>query len=293
MSTATPVLTDEVLEAFGLSTGQVIQRLCGGTGRSVRVGDHVLKPADNAPIAEWSCQVLADIEPRGFRVPRPLRSADGCWVAGGWTAAALVPGDPIDRAARLPAWADLLAASRAFHRALRRVPRPDLLDSRTDRWAVGDRVAWGEQSIEPLPPTAPLLDRLLSVLDAPGPASRGSATATADQLIHGDLSGNVLLADGLPPAVIDFSPYWRPSRYADAIVVVDGLLWLGADGGLIQLAAGGADFPRLLARAVVFRLVALDGQAREVGPSCLGELALFAPVVSAVERLVAASGRSR
>lgn len=41
------------------------------------------------------------------------------------------------------------------------------------------------------------------------------------QLVHGDLSGNVLFAEGLAPAIIDFSPYWRPTSYADAIVVID------------------------------------------------------------------------
>ena len=40
-------------------------------------------------------------------------------------------------------------------------------------------------------------------------AARRSVDAVS-QLVHGDLSGNVLLAHGLPPAVIDFSPYWRP-----------------------------------------------------------------------------------
>lgn len=43
--------------------------------------------------------------------------------------------------------------------------------------------------------------------------------------IHGDLTGNVLFAAGRAPAVIDFSPYWRPPVFAEAIVVADGLLW--------------------------------------------------------------------
>jgi len=30
------------------------------------------------------------------------------------------------------------------------------------------------------------------------------------QLIHSDLGGNVLFHDQLPPAIIDFSAYWRP-----------------------------------------------------------------------------------
>ena len=52
--------------------------------------------------------------------------------------------------------------------------------------------------------------------------------------MHGDLTGNVLFARGLPPAVIDFSPYWRPVGFASAVVVGDALLWEGADESLLD-----------------------------------------------------------
>jgi hypothetical protein len=48
------------------------------------------------------------------------------------------------------------------------------------------------------------------------------------QLVHGDLTSNVLLAPGEPPSVIDFSPYWRPPTYAEGIVVADALCWHAA-----------------------------------------------------------------
>ena len=40
-------------------------------------------------------------------------------------------------------------------------------------------------------------------------------------MIHADLTGNVLFADGLPPLVLDLSPLWRPAVAAAAIVVAD------------------------------------------------------------------------
>jgi prepilin-type processing-associated H-X9-DG protein len=80
------------------------------------------------------------------------------------------------------------------------------------------------------------------------------------QLIHGDLGGNVLFADGEPPAVIDFSPYWRPAGLALAVAAVDAPMWDGADPAILgQLAVQAgydpADFSQLLARALVYRLV--------------------------------------
>jgi uncharacterized protein (TIGR02569 family) len=262
----TPVPT-AVLDAFGLpSQGHPLP---GGEGRSFRHGDAVLKPADDPAEAAWSARLLAGIEQRGFRLPRPLRARDGRWVVDGWTASEYLDG----QAGPAGRWDELLVAGRAFHAALGQVPRPGFLDGRTHRWARADRAAWGEQTVS-MPGQAAehwaRLARLIRPVDAPC------------QLVHGDLAGNVLFAAGLPPGVIDFSPYWRPVGYADAIVLVDGLLWFGADRRLLAL--GGADLPQLLVRALMFRLAALTEKARDVHPACLAELALFPPVLDLVEQ---------
>jgi uncharacterized protein (TIGR02569 family) len=238
----------------------------------VRVGAAVLKPADDGPEARWTAELLTEVRPDGFRLARPLRALDGRWVVDGWSAARFVEGEP-GPAGR---WGELLAAARALHVALSLVPPPDFLRSRTHRWAVADRVAWAEGSVTPRPEVAPLLSRLESV--------RLPVIASC-QLVHGDLSGNVLFADGQPPAVIDFSPYWRPAAYADAIVAVDGLLWYGAGPDLLALAESSPDFPQLLVRALIFRLVAMNERARETADPRV-ELAGFDAAAAAVEALL-------
>ena len=75
------------------------------------------------------------------------------------------------------------------------------------------------------------------------------------QLVHGDLTGNVLFHPDLPPAVIDLSPYWRPSAFASAVVVADALAWEGAGLELIDAAADEPDFGQCLVRALLFRIV--------------------------------------
>jgi uncharacterized protein (TIGR02569 family) len=80
------------------------------------------------------------------------------------------------------------------------------------------------------------------------------------QVIHGDLSGNVLLHPRLPPAVIDLSPYWRPRGYASAIVLAVALLWHHADEQLIRDHAHLPGLAQLLLRALIFRL-AVEAQA--------------------------------
>jgi uncharacterized protein (TIGR02569 family) len=268
---ATPVPAT-VLDAFGL-TGPA-QQLTGGEGRSVRVGAAVLKPTDDGPEARWTADLLTRVEANGFRLARPLRALDGRWVVDGWSASSFVDGEsgPARR------WEELLAAGRAFHAALSSAHEPTFLASRTHRWAVADRVAWGEASVPALPGVAQLLSRL---------ESWRLPVAADCQLVHGDLSGNVLFADGQPPAIIDFSPYWRPAAYADAIIAVDGLLWFDAGPDLLRLASDSApDFPQLLVRALIFRLVAMIEQARDTAADAREELAAFDAAASEVEALL-------
>lgn len=233
---------DPVLAAFGVQGKQ--HRIAGGTGRSIRVGEVVLKPADDPAEAEWAATVLADLPADGFRIARPIQAQDGRWTVDGWAASTFLAGtaEPQRR------WAELLAASRRFHAAMADIERPPFIATRTDQWAIGDRVAWGETQIKLSATAQPLLTELLARLR---PISARS------QPVHGDLSGNVLFADGEPPAVIDFSPYWRPVTYAEAIVAVDALLWYDADPGVIELLDDAAA-AQMLSRALVFRLVAED-----------------------------------
>jgi len=262
-----------VLAAFGLPAHGT--SLPGGTGRSIRHGNAVLKPVEDEDGASWAAQLLADLQLNGVRVPRPVRADDGRWVVGGWAAAEFLPG----RTGPEGRWPELLAACRAFHAALRAVPRPDVLGRRRDLWARADRAAWGEAELRELPEIAPLARRLRSLLEP---------VAAPAQLVHGDLAGNILFAEGTVPAVLDFSPYWRPAAYADAIVAADGLLWYRAGRELLSLAATTDEFPQLLARAVLFRLLALNESAREGARDLQAELR---PFVAAVRLTAAVCGR--
>src|SRR5262245_51505677 len=59
----------------------------------------------------------------------------------------------------------------------------------------------------------------------------------------------------LPPAIIDLSPYWRPTAFASAVVAVDALVWAGADSRVLGVLAGHPDASQHLLRAAIFRVV--------------------------------------
>jgi uncharacterized protein (TIGR02569 family) len=246
-----------VLASFGASADPV--SLPGGEGTAWRAGDVVLKPAGDPRVAHWTAGLYRDLAARrdpGFRVPRPLGTADGDWVAqdplaGAWVAWQWLPGEPAAWAGVSPFWPRLIAASRAFHAALAGRPAPPWLGRDGSQWTVGDQVAWGERDPGSVLAAAPgpLTGQLRSLLAALRPVR------LPVQLIHGDLGGNVLFAAGEPPAVIDFSPYWRPAGLALAVAAVDALTWSGADPAILGELADQPELDQLLARAHVGRLV--------------------------------------
>lgn len=236
-----------VRSAFGCIAPPV--PLPGGQGEAVRCGEVVLKPRHDADEAAWVAELHRDLAPDGFRLPQPVRGAGETWVIDGWQAWERVAGDHASGR-----WPEVIDACRAFHRATVSVARPSLIDRRCSAFARADRIAWDEAPADVAPQVRPVVERLRSLLkpiDLPS------------QLIHGDFAGNVLFADGLPPAVIDVSPYWRPAVYAQAIIVADALDWYEADASILDLVADIPDIHQLMVRAEIFRIAILDGMHRE------------------------------
>jgi uncharacterized protein (TIGR02569 family) len=231
-----------VLAAFGLA-GATGEQLAGGAGRAWRYGDGVLKPADHAVQAAWVAGVFETLRVSGIRVARPIRSSDGRWVVGGWSAQRFASGRPAAR------YDDIVQASFALHEALAGVPEPKFLRERQDIYSWADRLAWGE-----------IDDRDGRIGDGHGArlfaeiADGRRDVESSPQIVHGDMFGNVLFAGSAPPAVIDFTPYWRPATYAAAIIVLDAVAWGGAEVELVQRWEHLAEWGQLLRRAVLFRL---------------------------------------
>ena len=213
----------------------------------------MLKPVGDVAETEWVGPVLRDLPERGFRLSRPVQARSGRWAVAGWSAWSRVDG----RHNLSTRWGDVLAVGEALHEALREVPRPDFLDSRDNIWVEGERAAWGEDAPRVIHPClAPLAEQL---------AAYRTPSRDPEQIVHGDLTGNVLFAEPLAPAIIDFTPYWRPASFAAAVVVADAIAWHAATSALAD-GMSDADDPRsMLARAGLFRLITSDRAALSRG----------------------------
>ena len=234
---------DHVLDLF--AADGVLERLEGGQGTSWRAGDLVLcsgrdeSEAWLAPVQARLAVRLDEQRPRALRLALPVPARDGSLTVDGWAATRFEPGTtPVPRPARrcvprrtssTPTWPSTVPE------------RPAGLDARTDQWAVAERQAYdGDAAVRaaaqrPEPGHLDLVAALVAGLD--------DTDLGREQLVHADLAGNVLLdADGVP-FVIDFSPAWRSPLWAEAVCVLDAVLWFGAPAEALDDVARGRPAP--------------------------------------------------
>lgn len=244
---------DHVLDLF-VADG-VLERLPGGRGTSWRAGDLVLSPGHDAS-GSWLAPIQARLAvrldgrfPRLLRLALPVPARDGALVVDGWAATRFEPGTtPCRDLPTLRAAAHLLHA----HLATSVPERPEGLSARDDRWAVAERKAYDADAAvraglqRPEPGLGDLVAALAAGLD--------DSDLGREQLVHADLAGNVHLdATGIP-FVVDFSPAWRSPLWAEAVCVLDAVLWLDAPAAALDDWRSGAARQAML-RAALFRIL--------------------------------------
>lgn len=248
-----------VLDLFAVPAAP--RPIAGGAGHSVVAGDLVLSPGRDPETCAWLSPVLArlavalDEDPgrqrRDLRLAMPVPARNGEWVVEGWGASRFEPGttdcDDLEVT---------LAAGRLLHARLASwvATRPARLAERDDRWALAERAAFGSPTgcWNPACPVEPGSE-LAELLEELGHA-RTDQSIGRDQLVHADLAGNVLLDAAGAPVVIDLAPAWRPVLWAEAVAVLDAVLWSGADVGRMAAFGSGAARQAML-RAALFRLL--------------------------------------
>ncbi|MCF6379392.1 hypothetical protein L2K70_17410 [Nocardioides KLBMP 9356] len=244
---------DHVLDLFAAEG--VLEPLEGGRGTSWRAGDLVLSPGHDeseawlAPIQARLAVHLDEESPRSIRLALPVPARDGNLTADGWAATRFEPGTtPCRDLPTLRATAHLLHA----HLATRVLERPRELDGRTDRWGVADEASYDVEAA------------VAAAADRPEPGLRDLVEAIApelddsdlgrEQLVHRDLASNVLLDASGVPFVIDFTPTWRSPLWAEAVCVLDAVIWHDAPAEALDEWRSGAQRQALL-RAVLFRVL--------------------------------------
>jgi uncharacterized protein (TIGR02569 family) len=266
--------TGQAVRAFG-ARAERLRRLAGGSGHAWTDGRLVLKPVGCVPEHAWVCGVYANWTATEVRVPEPVMPRgppEAGWSCDGWGAHVFMPGRDAEVLRELDR---VKEASDAFHQCVRDLRRPSFMDKRDDPWAFGDRLAWEDAQPEGDQETLAVIERLRGHL-AP-------VTGWA-QVIHGDILPNVLLADGLSPAVIDWPPYFRPSGLANAIAATDAVTFRAASLSLLDQWSSGEDWNQLLIRALLYRLgpTGLFASRNRLMGSLVAHVRRVGPVVDAI-----------
>ena len=234
-------IQNDILHAFNLN-GE-INLLNGGQNTSFRVKDAVLKPVgENVQFCEWALNILNKINPREYRLSKPIISNSGTFVYKGWCCTRYEPGK--HRGGNVKQKLDV---SRLFHHDLAdidciNIPKAD------DPWSKSQRIAWQKENLpQNISKEAfKILEELISKVKL--------KENYEVQIIHSDLSGNILFDKTLNPLIIDFSPTIAPVEYAEAILVCDCIAWQGSPTSEIGLICHSKFNKEMILRAIIFRL---------------------------------------
>ncbi len=259
-------LTDEILAAFRINEKPTI--LAGGQGTSYVCGNIVIKPEESIVEANWVAQTFSELKIDGIKIPQPIKSNSGQWVYKGWSAHVFVDGETTKNR-----WEEKIKICREFHKAVDDLEKPDFIGKRTHPWEIADKMIWGEIKLEYGTQLKSVISRLEPLLK---PVNFKS------QIIHGDMSGNILFHLGQKPAIIDFSPYWRPSEYAVAIIIVDSIVWENAPISLIDSLEDTMYMNQLLIRASMWRIKTTEEFIRQYGGTNINDVLEYHPFIDAL-----------
>lgn len=234
-------IQNDILNAFHLN-GE-IKTLEGGQNTSVRVNDAVLKPVgDNVQFCEWSLGILNEIDPHKYRLSKPIISCNGTFIYNGWCCSRFEPGEHRDGDIK-----NKLEVSRLFHHDLADINITNIPIG-NDPWSISQCIAWQKENLPQNISKAAykILEELITKVKLNG--------YYKVQIVHADLSGNILFDKILDPLIIDFSPTVAPVEYAEAILVCDCIAWQGSPITDLGLLGNSEYIIEMILRAVIFRL---------------------------------------
>jgi uncharacterized protein (TIGR02569 family) len=216
--------------------------LDGGQGTTYRSGEIILKPVGFLAESKEAAEIVSGLtESPLLNLPKAVKSINGNWVEDGYVAWNFVPGTE-----RQGYYSEKLKVCDYFGDIFGGLGKPKFLDLKNDEYTIADRVAWGElERIYP-PEQQEIIDLVKSKIR---PVNLPS------QIIHGDISGNMVFTESGLPGVIDLTLYWRPRNFTKAILLIDAITWEDADPDIYDLVSNEPEIDQLLIRAALRRIV--------------------------------------
>lgn len=236
-----------VLEAFKI--GEKPHILPGGQGETWRAGFYVLKKTSNYDETLWSADLISHLPQDTLRIAKFKKTNQGEWMYDGWFVLEYLQGSHIEGH-----WEEKIRVCQELNTLLSNIDKPDFIDKKSDPWTIASKMAWSELPLKSDPRLSSYTERIQRLLQP---------IKVKNQIVHGDLTGNMLFADGMAPGVIDFTPIWRPKQYALAILVMDAITWEGADESIFAFVSEEENMFQILLRAALFRTLVMSEFLRQ------------------------------
>ncbi len=266
-NTSSPSLA--VLKAFGCKHNPV--KITGGQNHNFRSGDIVLKPAVDNEETNWIAEFYLNTVIPGVKLPVPVRCMNGEFIFNGWQAWEYIDGEH-----NFKDWNKIIEVCLRFHDGIKHVSKPEYFPKREQNpWVVADKAVWDGLEMNFHPILKPHIEKLESLL---------KPVSDEPQLIHGDFGGNVLFSANSNPAVIDFSPYWRPAQFAIGVIIADAFVWNNAGRDIFKI------FPsesllQYIIRAELRRVIELDRLYYMYGVNKLSEINLHTKLINLLTKI--------
>jgi hypothetical protein len=263
-------IQSDILNSFNLS-GE-IYALNGGQNSSIRVNDAVLKPVgENTQFCEWGLTILHSINPHGYRLSKPMKCNNGNFVYKGWCCTCYEPGEH-----RQGEVNQKLEVARLFHKDLAKIDFTEIPKA-NDPWSIANGIAWQKENL----PSTISKEAVRILEELVGMVKLNENYKV--QIIHSDLSGNILFDNTRSPLIIDFSPKIAPIEYAEAILVCDCIAWQGSPISELGLIRNSMFHIEMIIRAVIFRLSTAAIFAGDDKDEFIKEYKKFKPILDIIK----------
>lgn len=246
----------DILERFNIADEPILIK--GGQGTTWKAGKFILKPISSEEEVDWCATTIEKLPRDFFRIPKYLKTTDGKYSIDGWCALEFIEGEHMK-----DCWEEKVVVCKGFNNLLVDLLKPDFIEKRTNPWAIADKMVFEEIPLNYDPRLAEYVIEIKKYL---------KPIDMEEQIIHGDITGNMLFADGELPGIIDFTPNWKSKEYALAILVVDAITWEGADETIFKLVSNEQDIFQLLLRAAFFRALVTSEFFRQFGNDRISEI---------------------
>lgn len=234
-------IPQSVYYAFNLSGDG--EKILGGQNNSYRFGNIILKKndGDNTNI-DYISEILNEISSRNYRIAKPVISNKGSYLEDGYIAAYYEEGHHIFDNIK-----ETIRISKIFHKDIANY-RIDRMQDANTQWSIAMDIIFRQRAIPNYVDSDNLKIclKLINKLELPKDKL---------QIIHGDIGGNILYHNNLPPCIIDFSPLIAPSKMAEAIALVDYAAWVKRNTTDIENLLPFDEYKIFIQCAVLFRLL--------------------------------------